>query len=466
MTSADDAALLALLTGDDVLTLHSDESSHAANDSDDVLEVVDDDNVGVGGGHPTTGSGAPAVTNNTAELRSVYLGLCGLLHLKPHRALIQGDSALVLKWLDGSTRCAKPLRAARNAALAVLTRLRTYNVQTTMSHIGRGHNAVADHLANRAMGIPSMGLQPGNGLFCSCPSPSRSCCPDGMSLLVGHDPRHDAGEPLVGPSGVALGHFSSATPARARGSAAPRPPASAAMPPVPTSSVDDVDDEPEACLNGGDGGTTTSYATLRASYLRASVAAAVATLPAPRVYRCMLRLPVRSSGLNSGPLNVVAEVVPQADDDDDASAIWLSHRHCPAYADVGHVVCRIYLDVLHASLHWPRAASGSVLRFLVPHDWLALLRGLASTTAPQTPAHTQFQLVAPLLQQPVVLVGVDHAVSSRLEQIARQQLPLQRLARDICYCASRRGGCPFRPHYGIHPRAVTVCYAALACSAD
>ncbi|EQC28169.1 hypothetical protein SDRG_13996 [Saprolegnia diclina VS20] len=47
MTSADDAALLALLTGDDVLTLHSDESSHAANDSDDVLEVVDDDNVDV-----------------------------------------------------------------------------------------------------------------------------------------------------------------------------------------------------------------------------------------------------------------------------------------------------------------------------------------------------------------------------------------------------------------------------------
>ncbi|KDO21993.1 hypothetical protein SPRG_12852 [Saprolegnia parasitica CBS 223.65] len=47
MTSADDAALLALLTDDCVLTLHSDESAsmHAANDSDDVLEVVDDDNL-------------------------------------------------------------------------------------------------------------------------------------------------------------------------------------------------------------------------------------------------------------------------------------------------------------------------------------------------------------------------------------------------------------------------------------
>ncbi|XP_070672445.1 uncharacterized protein [Malus domestica] len=93
-------------------------------------------------------------TNNQAEYEALIIGL-GLLHdLRVTRALILGDSELVINQLNGSFRC-------MSCTLAPYHMVASYLAESfagiTFEHVSRIHNTYADKLAQIASGAQLLG---------------------------------------------------------------------------------------------------------------------------------------------------------------------------------------------------------------------------------------------------------------------------------------------------------------------
>lgn len=123
--------------------------------------------------------GQNGVTNNVAEYTGLLLGLHALQqHLQQmegreveeegkggcedgdhsnHRVVIEGDSQLVVRQLQGRYQVkSEALQTLHRKAMEQLQWLRRTDrtdrtIDVTLAHIDRAHNRVADQLANRAM---------------------------------------------------------------------------------------------------------------------------------------------------------------------------------------------------------------------------------------------------------------------------------------------------------------------------
>ncbi|KAM1415535.1 hypothetical protein ACFX2I_007175 [Malus domestica] len=83
-------------------------------------------------------------TNNQAEYEAFIIGL-GILHdLRATRALILGDSELVINQLNGSFRCMSCTLAPCHIVASYLAES---FVRITFEHISQTHNTAADELA-------------------------------------------------------------------------------------------------------------------------------------------------------------------------------------------------------------------------------------------------------------------------------------------------------------------------------
>ncbi|KAM1184237.1 hypothetical protein ACFX15_013225 [Malus domestica] len=93
-------------------------------------------------------------TNNQAEYEALVIGLGLLLDLRATRALVLGDSELVINQINGSFRC-------MSCTLAPYHMVASYLAESfdgiTFEHISRVHNTDADELAQIASGAQLMG---------------------------------------------------------------------------------------------------------------------------------------------------------------------------------------------------------------------------------------------------------------------------------------------------------------------
>ncbi|CAK4103993.1 unnamed protein product, partial [Aphanomyces euteiches] len=83
-----------------------------------------------------------------AEYKALLAGLVAVLHWKPPRLTIEGDSQLILDQIRGRARCKHvTLRPLRTQAISLLRRLREHGVSYSLKHIERTYNSLADGLA-------------------------------------------------------------------------------------------------------------------------------------------------------------------------------------------------------------------------------------------------------------------------------------------------------------------------------
>lgn len=92
-------------------------------------------------------------TNNVAEYAGLILGIKGLRESGASKALICGDSKLVLNQLTGTWKC----RGARLAALRQRAVDSLQGIDYDSLHVSRQFNGEADALANRAMDTKASG---------------------------------------------------------------------------------------------------------------------------------------------------------------------------------------------------------------------------------------------------------------------------------------------------------------------
>ncbi|MFQ5852583.1 MAG: ribonuclease HI family protein [Candidatus Binatia bacterium] len=87
-------------------------------------------------------------TNNVAEYQGLLMGLEGVLRLGGRRLQIQSDSQLLVRQLNGLYRVKdEKLKGLHQKAFGLLRQLDAYRI----IHVSRGHNRLADRLANRAI---------------------------------------------------------------------------------------------------------------------------------------------------------------------------------------------------------------------------------------------------------------------------------------------------------------------------
>ena len=87
-------------------------------------------------------------TNNEAEYRGLITGLRCALSLGVRNIVVQGDSQLILRQLEGRYKVKSPtLKSYHQEAMSLIPEFATFET----SHIERARNARADELANLAM---------------------------------------------------------------------------------------------------------------------------------------------------------------------------------------------------------------------------------------------------------------------------------------------------------------------------
>ncbi|KAH9122380.1 hypothetical protein AeMF1_006292, partial [Aphanomyces euteiches] len=127
-----------------------------------------------------------AATNNVAEYTALLNGILGVLHWRLPALAVECDSQLVLSQVSGNACVALPqLRALRNRVLKALKVLRAKGTVTTLRHIPRNANTVADVLANSAMDTRE------TTFACFCKAPSIQCVPKDLAQLL-----HSAPQPV------------------------------------------------------------------------------------------------------------------------------------------------------------------------------------------------------------------------------------------------------------------------------
>ncbi|MBI4529028.1 MAG: ribonuclease HI family protein [Deltaproteobacteria bacterium] len=101
-------------------------------------------------------------TNNVAEYEALIMGLEAVLRLGGTRILIQSDSELMVRQLNGLYRVKdeKLVRLYRKA-VALLKRFESSRIL----HVVREHNRIADRLANQAIDAAARG-QKAQGFGC------------------------------------------------------------------------------------------------------------------------------------------------------------------------------------------------------------------------------------------------------------------------------------------------------------
>ncbi len=87
-------------------------------------------------------------TNNVAEYEGLLMGLQELLRLGQKKILVQSDSQLLVRQLNGEYRVKdEKLKALHQRAMALLRQFDSYRIL----HVYREMNKVADRLANRGI---------------------------------------------------------------------------------------------------------------------------------------------------------------------------------------------------------------------------------------------------------------------------------------------------------------------------
>ena len=87
-------------------------------------------------------------TNNVAEYEGLLMGLEEVLRLGGKKLLVESDSQLLVRQLNGLYRVKdEKLKSLYQKALNLLCRLEAYRI----IHVGREQNRLADRLANRAI---------------------------------------------------------------------------------------------------------------------------------------------------------------------------------------------------------------------------------------------------------------------------------------------------------------------------
>ena len=87
-------------------------------------------------------------TNNVAEYEGLMLGLEALLELGRKKIVVQSDSQLLVKQLNGEYRVKdEKLKVLHQRALALLRQFDSYHIL----HVRREMNQLADRLANRGI---------------------------------------------------------------------------------------------------------------------------------------------------------------------------------------------------------------------------------------------------------------------------------------------------------------------------
>ena len=87
-------------------------------------------------------------TNNVAEYQALLMGLEALIELKRNRIVVQSDSQLLVRQLNGEYRVKdEKLKALFAHATRLLRQFASYRIV----HIRRELNKIADRLANRGI---------------------------------------------------------------------------------------------------------------------------------------------------------------------------------------------------------------------------------------------------------------------------------------------------------------------------
>ena len=87
-------------------------------------------------------------TNNVAEYEALLMGLEALIELKRSRIVVQSDSQLLVRQLNGEYQVKdEKLKVLFGRATSLLRRFGSYRIV----HVRREHNKVADRLANRGI---------------------------------------------------------------------------------------------------------------------------------------------------------------------------------------------------------------------------------------------------------------------------------------------------------------------------
>ena len=87
-------------------------------------------------------------TNNVAEYEGLMLGLEALLELRRKKIVVQSDSQLLVRQLNGEYRVKdEKLKVLHQRALALLRQFDSYRIL----HVRREMNKLADRLANRGI---------------------------------------------------------------------------------------------------------------------------------------------------------------------------------------------------------------------------------------------------------------------------------------------------------------------------
>jgi len=91
-------------------------------------------------------------TNNVAEYEGLMLGLEALLELGRKKIVVQSDSQLLVRQLNGEYRVKdEKLKVLHQRALALLRQFDSYRIL----HVRREMNKLADRLANRGIDDPT-----------------------------------------------------------------------------------------------------------------------------------------------------------------------------------------------------------------------------------------------------------------------------------------------------------------------
>ncbi|CAN6693572.1 unnamed protein product [Malus baccata var. baccata] len=114
-------------------------------------------------------------TNNQAEYEALIIGLGLLLDFRATRALVLGDSELVINQINGSFRC-------MSCTLAPYHMVASYLAESfdgiTFEHISRVHNTDADELAQIASGARLLGGKLGREMYTG--GAPRSCASEAI----------------------------------------------------------------------------------------------------------------------------------------------------------------------------------------------------------------------------------------------------------------------------------------------
>jgi ribonuclease HI len=87
-------------------------------------------------------------TNNVAEYEALVMGLEALIELKRNRIVVQSDSQLLVRQLNGEYRVKdEKLRLLYQRAIGLLRQFGSYRIV----HVRRELNKAADRLANRGI---------------------------------------------------------------------------------------------------------------------------------------------------------------------------------------------------------------------------------------------------------------------------------------------------------------------------